>query len=300
VHLARGDGDPVSVLLVPTTTLSEAWTAALNAAVAAPGGQLVHLLMTVLEPCAELPAVRQAVDDVLASSGNSNIETVAGTIFPVDLYPVPPFGWHPDLHQGDQALVDAAATTLYDSYARMLPLLLTANGNKSGTYFQRMISYPGPGAGGFNQLQSRIDGLRSMSRRAGQGNHFNLDLGGDGVHAVPDGDSDGAGVQLLRPEQLKERGFPCLVHVDLTVTRRTLHLFAVYRRQNLITKAYGNLLGLSRLQAFLCQQTGLAVGQLGVMATFADAEYAELTKGRAKSLAETAQAVVDGAVGGAA
>ena len=47
---------------------------------------------------------------------------------------------------------------------------------------------------------------------------------------------------------------------------------AVYRHQYLITKAYGNLVGLSRLMHFLCEQTGAECGELVVHATLADAE----------------------------
>lgn len=53
---------------------------------------------------------------------------------------------------------------------------------------------------------------------------------------------------------------------------------ATYRHQYLVTKAYGNLLGLSRLLGFLAQQTGFEVGELMVNATFADAEHNNYTK----------------------
>jgi thymidylate synthase len=62
------------------------------------------------------------------------------------------------------------------------------------------------------------------------------------------------------------------VHIDLTVFEGRLSMAAVYRHQFLITKAYGNLLGLSRLLAFLAQQSGYEVGELVVHATMADLE----------------------------
>jgi hypothetical protein len=49
----------------------------------------------------------------------------------------------------------------------------------------------------------------------------------------------------------------------------------VYRHQYLVEKAYGNLMGLSALLRFLCQQTGYAVGELCVHATMADAQLSE-------------------------
>ena len=58
-----------------------------------------------------------------------------------------------------------------------------------------------------------------------------------------------------------------------------LHATAIYRHQYLIDKAYGNLLGLSWLLRFLCQQSGFEVGELVVHATLAD------TQGRSRALA---------------
>ncbi len=288
----------MTLALPDTATLSEAWAGALAATAARPGGQAVHLLMTVTQPCAELPEVRRAVDDVLSEIRQQSVETVAGTIFPASLYPIPNNAWEPDLATDEQARIDRAATTLYDRYGAMLPLLRTEKGNSKGTYFQRMISYPGPESGGFNQLQARIAAMRSL-RRAGTrtGNYLNIELAQDGqpIERGEPGDvaQAGVGLQLLRPEQGQPRGFPCLVHVDLTMEHDRLHVLAVYRRQNLITKAYGNLLGLSRLQAFLCQQTGLQLGQLAVMATFADAEYNEVRKRRVDALIARAQDLIE-------
>ena len=304
----------MSVLLPPSPTLSGAWAAALAAAVAAPTGQRSHVLMTVTEPCTELAGMREAVDAVITTAGEQSVETVAGTIFPADLYPVPPLAWDKDLQGHDRAVLDQAARSLYDRYTGMLPLLLTADGSRYGTYFQRLVSYPGPGAGGFNQLASRITSIRAERTQARrQGNYFNLDLAQDGTdhadaHHIedtsdiegpqerlegPTGVWAGSGLQLLRPEQKHTRGFPCLVHIDLTMEQDRLHLFAVYRRQNLVTKAYGNLLGLSRLQAFLCQQTGLGLGELTVMATFADAEYGVLSKRQVYELSRHATSLTN-------
>jgi hypothetical protein len=316
----------MSISLPVAPTISQAWNDALQATLAVPSGQRSHVLMTVTEPGSELPGVRQANDDFLNEANKPNrqsVSTVASTIFPVDLYPVPPVAWNSDLSLADKRRLDAAAETLYTGYARILPLLLTADGNKFGTYFQRMVSYPGPGPGGFNQLDTRIKAIRSASRRVGQGNYFNLDLAADGD---PDQDIDaptqirggstaasdrdavadmvdptedahvwGGGLQLLRPQDKRSRGFPCLVHIDLTMEASALHLFAVYRRQNLITKSYGNLFGLSRLQAFICQQTGLQIGRLSVMATFADAEHDEFGKRRVAALAEKVAAITSAA-----
>jgi len=298
----------MTVLLLPAATISDAWTAALQATARTRTGQASHVLMTVTQPGTERAGIRAAVDALLAAVGEQSVGTVASTIFPADLYPVPALAWNRDLNAADQRLLDAAADTLYANYSKLLPLLLTADGNKFGTYFQRMISYPGPQPGGFNQLDTRIKAIRAARKTAAQGNYFNLDLAQDGTPFITDRDEvrevhetdeqatddafGGTGLQLLRPQDKRSRGFPCLVHVDLTMEAGALHLFAVYRRQNLITKGYGNLLGLSRLQTFICQQTGLALGKLAVMATFADAEF-DLKKRRVEQLVRDVTALVD-------
>jgi hypothetical protein len=68
-----------------------------------------------------------------------------------------------------------------------------------------------------------------------------------------------------------------------------LHATAVYRHQYLIDKAYGNLLGLSWLMQFLCQQSGFEVGELVVHATLADSQ----NRARALALAREARAVLE-------
>jgi thymidylate synthase len=79
------------------------------------------------------------------------------------------------------------------------------------------------------------------------------------------------------------------VHIDLTVFEGRLSMAAVYRHQFLITKAYGNLLGLSRLLGFLAQQSGYAVGELVVHATMADLEQDTYGKPGVEGLIDAAR-----------
>jgi hypothetical protein len=68
---------------------------------------------------------------------------------------------------------------------------------------------------------------------------------------------------------------------------------AVYRHQYLVEKAYGNMLGLSALVQFLCQQSGYEPGELVVHATMADAQRGDFP-GVAR-LAADARAALDAA-----
>lgn len=246
---------------------SEAWVRTLAHVRKAPHGRQVHVVTTVRAPDVELPDMRDVLDKVLANAGGQSVETVAQTIFPSALYSAPPFDWAADLAPAEQAELDAAADDLYDTYAELLPLLRTVHANRSGTYFSRMITWPGKQAGGTNQLKLRIDGLRREARNGRRTNNtLDIDVAADGL------ETELRGVQVYAPTDQRTRGFPCLTHIDLTLLDGELHATAVYRHQYLVEKAYGNLVGLGALLQFLCQQSGWRLGELVVHATLADAQ----------------------------
>jgi len=261
--------------------ISEAWLRTLER-VHAGGGYAVNLMSTVTNPLAEEDrAIRTAIDGLLVEGHRSGtrvqtVETVAGTIFPGDLYADPGYDYRPDLDDPSKAALDMAASDLFLAYLEMLPVLTTDTANNRGTYFGRMVSWPGKTGGGRNQLADRVTTLR----RARDLNHRrrNLDdivVGGEGEGLMSAGVD---GLQVYAANDRRSRGFPCLVHIDLTLFDGCLSMAAVYRHQYLITKAYGNLLGLSRLLGFLARQSGYDVGELVVLATMADSEQGTYTK----------------------
>ncbi len=267
----------MSTLLPQRESLSDAWLDALRHTAAQPRGRAVHVVMTVTGPGSESVEIREHIDTALVAAGEQSVETVANTIFPDALYLSPGYPWGPDLKPEATAALDAAAAALYSRYEDMLPLLRSAPRNRLGTYFSRMISWPGKEPGGTNQLQRRIERVReefSANRRTN--NTLDIDLGADSLEPgamLP-------GAQIYSVEDQRTRGFPCLVHIDLTLLDGTLHCAAVYRHHHLITKAYGNLVGLSQLMHFLCEQTGADCGELLVHATLADAEPGHQIKAR--------------------
>ena len=248
------------------TSVSEAWLLGLEHALTADRGRTVHLMMTVTEPGREISCVRSVLDAALAASDAQSVETVSETIFPRSLYPHPGLKWAPDLPSEKEHALDDAALAMYRAYASILPVVLTARSNSRGTYFARMVTWPGKEAGGFNQLDARIQRLRGENRQGRQThNTLDVDVAADALHCVE-------GVQTYAVTDTRTRGFPCLTHISFSLHKGFLHGTAVYRHHYLIEKAYGNLLGLSWLMDFLCQQTGLDLGELVVHATFADAQ----------------------------
>lgn len=270
----------------PADDLGEAWLRTLEL-VHARGGRRVNVLTTISDPLApEDPAVRAAIDALLVPGPHKSgtihsVQTVASTIFPQDLYQAPPVSWDPALPDEQKQRLDEAADDLYAAYGGMLPLLCTADGNSRGTYFGRMVSWPGKEAGGYNQLADRVKYLRN-ERSAGRRTHNLSDIAVGGEAEPPEESLEDhpaalhdAGVQVYAPTDRRQRGFPCLVHIDLTLLDGRLSMLAVYRHQYLVTKAYGNLVGLARLLAFLAQQTGFEVGELAVQATMADTQQGD-------------------------
>jgi hypothetical protein len=256
-------------VLVSTDSLSEGWIRTLALVRDARRGRLPHVITAVRQPGLEIAGAREVLDKVLADSGSQSVDTVAGTIFPSALYPDPGLAWSPDLPRKQSDELDSAAEELYDNYIDMLPILLTADGNKRGTYFSRMITWPGKEAGGTNQLRLRVMRLRSEARAGRRTNNtLDIDVAADAL------DTTLSGLQVYAATDKRTRGFPCLAHIDLTLLDSTLHCTAVYRHQYLIEKAYGNLVGLSALLHFLCQQGGCTPGELVVHATLADAQPA--------------------------
>ncbi len=276
----------MSQLLRAVASISEAWLLSLERTANADGGRAVHVISTVTEPGTEIISVRRVLDEALDSYGAYSVETVAETIFPVSLYPNPAIDWSPDLPAEKRGVLDAAGQVLYEAYADMLPLLRTINANKSGTYFSRMITWPGKRAGGVNQLAARVEHLRAQ-HVAGRRTNNTLDM--DTAADAQADEEDLRGIQVYAATDRRTRGFPCLTHIDLTLYLGRLHMTAVYRHQYLIDKAYGNLLGLSWLLQFLCQQTGYEIGELVVHATLADAQ----DRARARTLAQESRAAFE-------
>lgn len=270
----------MTTVVPPADTVSEAWLNTLRA-VHDQGDAAVHTVTTVTAPGVEDPRLRQIVDDLLqpgyrAGTHIQRVDTVASTVFPRALYHSPGFPWEPGL-AGEQATAhDHAATALFDAYDLMLPMLRTAHGNHNGTYFGRMTDWPNHKKGvRTNQLADQIKVLRTARRhRRSRSNVADIAIAID-AEATPAPTSEEehqGGVQVFAAADRRPYGFPCLVHVDLSVHGGKLNLLGVYRHWYVITKGYGNLLGLSDLQAFLCDQTGYPLGELVVVAGMADTE----------------------------
>ncbi|WP_100515227.1 hypothetical protein [Mycobacteroides abscessus] len=281
----------MSSYIAPADNISKAWLHTLEQVVEA-GGHEVNVVSTVANPLSpEDPVIRSAIDHLLTAGYRhgtriQSVDTVAGTIFPRDLYADTGLTYRIDMDPEEIAKLDGSAADLYTVYGQMLPILTTDTANNHGTYFGRMVSWPGKTSGGVNQIADRITRLRrSLDAGTTRRNVEDIAVGGEAEFG-----DEIVGLQTYAANDRRERGFPCLVHADLTLFQGRLNMTATYRHQYLVTKAYGNLLGLSRLLGFLAQHTGFEVGELVVVATFADAEQNTYTKRGVADLLAAAQA----------
>jgi len=276
--------------LTPQQTISSAWAAALHATTKARSGRVLHMVTTIDQPGLPDPTLVDLIDTATAPAHHS-VSTVASTVFPSSTYADPGLVWRPGLPATDEQRLDDAAQDLYDSYRFMLPTILTASGNGHGTYFGRLVSWPGKTGDGYNQLKVRVHQLRDQRRR----NHSSAnaaDMVVEGLAEHESGEVDG--LQAYKSSDERIQGFPCLVHIDLSVLDNRLSLLAVYRHWHMITKAYGNLIGLSRLHNFLAQQSGYELGEMVVHGTVANAQFKNFGVRRVHQIAADAQTALPG------
>lgn len=265
-------------IYVAAEDIATAWIEALKDVNDTDDGTATNLVLTVCHPDlgTDTEATR-AVDAMLGARKRRGVATVANTLFPSALYNAPGWTWAPELPPDEVAELDDAATKLYAVYMDLLPQLRQEHANRGGTYFSRMISWPGKTGTGNNQLQERITFLRGEHASGkGTSNASNISVAGEAD--TPDADGEdldlavAAGLEEYAVTDHRIQGFPCLVHIDISVRQGKLSLLAVYRHWHLITRGYGNLVGLARLQSFLCQQTGYRMGELTVVGGHANVE----------------------------
>ena len=186
----------------------------------------------------ETDGIRDALESQLKksnilSANQSNVETVAGTIFPESIW---------NRCGGDRE-------KLFNKYDKMWPQIKKCGANKWGTYFRRLTSF---GDKGINQLEKILefwndDIYRRSALQAGIFDPYR-----DHRH-------------------LKILGFPCLQQVVFhpigSKGRGGLKVVALYANQLIIEKAYGNYLGLYRLGKFMASEMGLTLKRITCIAT---------------------------------
>jgi hypothetical protein len=214
---------------VEGATPAEAWLAAIKAIRSDLSGPAVHLVARIHDPTADDQAFRSLVDGFLESVGKPPVSTVVNTIFP---------------ESAADRISEPARLAEY--YRGRYDRIRKFPGNHFGTYFGRLVELS-DGEEREDQLTQLVHKLRTEQERASGGPY-----------------SSRYELNIYRHERdaTRPQGFPCLSFCSFHLVDGRLHLAAHYRNHYLIERAYGNYLGLGKLQAYVAKACKLDVGEL--------------------------------------
>ncbi|WP_327222606.1 hypothetical protein OG229_38535 [Streptomyces platensis] len=228
--------------------VTRAWIAACNALDRKdnPSRTALHTVVRITDPTTDDVAFRAELDRMRIGKGHEPIETVASTLFPADLA---------------RRITDH--DELVTRYRAMYPRLRRYPGNAHGTYFGRLVAYPGVKKAEIDQVGNIINRLRKQASSTGPMTAaYEVDV----AHTA-DGEPPAELLVHAADRDNLYRGFPCLSHCSFQLDRDgRVHVAALYRSHYMFERAYGNYLGLGRLLSYIADRADLAVGTLTVMA----------------------------------
>ena len=226
-------------------SLSRAWLRAISLANNGPRKEVSTLIVN-LENVAngnpvEDSSIRNKLDEALESNGDFSVATVASTIFPSSL-----------------RRLGESRQEFFSRYLKVWPRINAIKQNRRGTYFQRLIAYPQPGTGAFNQLDFVVSAYSGGTRRRSALQCAILAPSVD-LNATP------------------FQGFPCMQQVAfIPEGENGLRISALYPMHYLWARAYGNYLGLLNLGRFMAQEMGLELTALTCVALVAKLDQPKL------------------------
>lgn len=254
------------VRVIPT------WLAAARHLRTIPRRRAMNLLLEISDPLtitAEDRAVMTQVDAALAHKGLT-LRTVAGTIFPLDLYK----------RHGRPGF--------YGVYGKMLER--GKKRNTWGTYAARMIDRPGrPGEDNINPLEMIVRRLaadgqpqRQDGRNVSYAAAYELSVAEPGLDLCEVDWGAGGEIPTYNAtfDGAEWLGFPCLSHLSFKRVKTAdggyaVDLTAMYRSHHYCARALGNLIGLSQLLWFVAKEANLSVGTLTCLSTHAELDVKE-------------------------
>jgi hypothetical protein len=201
---------------------------------------LILHIMNPFEISADDKIIFGLVDDFLGSKGGKRLDTVADTIFPSSFY-----------GRGLDYMLDQ-----YPKFIEKLPKKCL--GNWGSTYAYRLMQTKELDGKNFSPLKKIIENIK---KNPSHGKRHEINV------TSFDGD-----IRIYDPNQGDDRfmGGPCLSHISIKILNsETVNLTALYRNHFYIERLLGNLIGLSRLQCCVAQETNLKPGHLVIHSTAA-------------------------------
>lgn len=230
--------------VVTTRTLVDAWTQ--GALHVLDEGPTLNLLLEVTSPnqCGADRSASRRIDQFLIDAGEMPSHTVAETIFPALEY----------RRHGIRGVYEVYPEKVY-------PAIEPHPKVRWGTYAYRLVRRRRVDGGEFNPLKCIVDSMRQEhNSRATMPSRYELGVSNIDLD-LPMYDQSKDGTRRM--------GAPCLSHLSFKLLGGTVHLTAFYRSHDYACKAYGNLLGLARLQACVSAETGGQMGTLTVVSSYA-------------------------------
>lgn len=223
--------------LIKGTNISDAWLNAIEH-LRETGDEDYNLIVEIENPLEEDFTVRDRLNFLLSEKGDQSVETVANTIFPAALFK-------------NGMSREASYRRFHDIYYKLKKI----DSNRRGTYFGRLVGwkYLNTVNCGLNQIEVTIEKLVEY-KQSTAGKRVRYEM------------------SIYDPEIDRKTmmGFPCMSFISIKIRDKYLDLTSIYRNQYFFKKAYGNYLGLARLQEFICRESGFEVGTLTCIATHAD------------------------------
>ena len=243
-------------LFVSDKNVSAAWVGGLMGLIGA-GGEAVNLTVAIANPVVEIPEVRATLDEFIAARRLRNrksvekVSTVANTLFPQSWY--------------RESLGDDAASHLYELERETRSV--SHRTATRGTYFERLVAWPDPDKGRVNQLSRAIERLSAARERGDRrGNQYEVGVTGAIEDCI-------AAPIVVPGHDNSTRGFPCLSHISFSLHNGELHLTALYRSHDYLSRAYGNYIGLGRVLSFVGKESGWPIGELTCISSSATCEF---------------------------
>ena len=233
--------------LISVDTLAQAWLQASLYLLDRPGWMDTSTILHIARPMwvrAEDQKVADTLEEFLVTHRRHGHHTVAETIFPGYEY------------------VTHGVEGVYTMYPeRVFPHIRHHRDMRRwGTYAYRLLRRRDRAGNEYNPLECCIQKMRDKARKRAA---YEIGLGFGFDLATYDDDED-RGARM---------GGPCLSHLSFKVIGNAVQLAVMYRSHYYIQRAYGNLLGLARLQAFVADQIELPVGSLVCHSTMAVLEH---------------------------
>ncbi|MEI8704704.1 hypothetical protein [Pseudoalteromonas sp. B62] len=232
--------------VISTDTREEAWLQAVKHLKNGTSHKIEYnLILEVKKPgqtTTRTKEIRDKFDCFAKDNLSYNSHTVAETIFPASLYK----------KYGVEGVY-----TIYPE--QVYPTIKGIQANNRGTYAMRIVRGSSAIGHKINPVKEVISRLKKAAKSP-SGIRCAHEISLDDSESIP-----------INHNDRSRYGFPCLSHLSfkLSYDRKELHLTAVYRSQFFIDKAMGNLLGLARLQSFICREVGVSMGALVCHATYA-------------------------------